>query len=122
MDAQQILDTFLKSGQELVEKGKTLAEERLQIPDDPEKREAMLSGAGKGALAAGAVAVLLGTQTGRKLTGASLKLGSLAAIGTVAYQAFKDWQNKQDQPQTADIGQPVTDLAGSALDNLAKFC
>jgi uncharacterized membrane protein YebE (DUF533 family) len=81
----------------------------------------MLSGAGKGALAAGAVAVLLGTPTGRKITGTSLKLGSLAAIGTVAYQAFKDWQNKQDQPQTANIGHPVTDLVGSALDNRSKI-
>ncbi len=119
MDAQQILDSLLKSGQELVEKGKTLAEERLQIPDDPAKREAMLSGAGKGALAAGAMAVLLGTSAGRKLTGASLKLGSLAAVGGIAYKAFQDWQSKQGQTD-APVGKSVSELAGNELDKRSK--
>lgn len=119
MDAQQILDSLLNSGKELVEKGKSLAEERLQIPDDPAKRDAMLSGAGKGALAAGAMAVLLGTSAGRKLTGASLKLGSLAAIGGIAYKAFQDWQNKQGQPELA-TGKPVSELAGADLDKRSR--
>lgn len=109
MNAQQILDALLNSGKELVEKGATLAEAKLDIPNDPEKRDAMLEGAGKGALAAGALALLLGTRTGRKLTGTTLKLGSLAAIGGVAYSAFETWQSKQGASEQAEA--PLTDAS-----------
>jgi uncharacterized membrane protein YebE (DUF533 family) len=45
-------------------------------------------------LAAGALAaVLLGTGTGRQVTGAALKLGGLAAIGGLAYKAYQNYQN-----------------------------
>lgn len=98
MNSQQILDALLNSGKELVEKGVSLAEAKLDIPDDEDKRDAMLEGAGKGALAAGALALLLGTGTGRKLTGTTLKLGSLAAIGSVAFNVFKNFQS-QSQPK-----------------------
>ena len=44
-------------------------------------------------LAAGAlVAVLLGTGTGRAVTGSALKLGGLAAIGGLAYKAYQNYQ------------------------------
>ncbi len=112
MSAQQILDMLLNSGKELAEKGKTLAEAKLGIPDDPKKRDEMLVGASKGAIAASALAVLLGTGAGRKLTGTTLKLGSLAAIGGVAYKAFQDWQ-KQQPGQVADDSKPVNELSGA---------
>jgi uncharacterized membrane protein YebE (DUF533 family) len=119
MDAQQILDMLLSSGQELVNKGKTIAEEKLNLPDNPEERQKMLDSAGKGAMAAGALAILLGTSVGRKLTGTGLKLGSLAAIGGVAYNAFQKWQSQQ--PTTiVDAGQPVTELSGAASNQRGK--
>ena len=117
MDAQQILDMLLNSGQQLVDKGKAVAEEKLNLPEDPVERQKMLDAAGKGAIAAGAAAVLLGTGVGRKLTGAGLKLGSLAALGTVAYNAYQQWQSQQPGA-TADAGQPVSELAGP--DSLAR--
>ena len=44
-------------------------------------------------LAAGAlVAVLLGTGTGRQVTGTALKLGGLAAIGGLAYKAYQNYK------------------------------
>jgi uncharacterized membrane protein YebE (DUF533 family) len=47
----------------------------------------------KNPLATGAiVAVLLGTGAGRALTGSALKLGGLAAIGGLAYTAYKNYQ------------------------------
>ncbi len=119
MDAQQILDMLLNSGQELVNKGKSIAEEKLNLPDNPEDRKAMLDGAGKGAMAAGALALLLGTQVGRKLTGAGLKLGSLAAIGGVAYNAFQKWQSQQAAP-IVDAGKPLTELSGADSDQRGK--
>ncbi|MCF6203184.1 MAG: tellurite resistance TerB family protein [Methylococcaceae bacterium] len=120
MNAQQILDALLNSGKELAEKGKTLAEAKLNVPDDPEKREAMLTGAGKGALAAGALAVLLGTGTGRKLTGATLKLGSLAAIGGVAYKAFENWKSQQSDSQIVSVEKTADQLTGEASENRSR--
>jgi len=120
MNAQEILDALLNSGKELAEKGKTLAEAKLNVPGDPEKREAMLSGAGKGALAAGALAVLLGTGTGRKLTGVTLKLGSLAAIGGVAYKAFENWKSQQSDSQIVSVEKTADQLTGEASENRSR--
>ncbi|GAB4358357.1 MAG: tellurite resistance TerB family protein [Oricola sp.] len=45
-------------------------------------------------VATGAIAaILLGTSTGRSITGSALKLGGLAAVAGLAYKA---WQNYQD--------------------------
>jgi uncharacterized membrane protein YebE (DUF533 family) len=44
-------------------------------------------------LATGAiVAVLLGTKTGRSLGGSALKIGGMAAIAGLGYQAWKNYQ------------------------------
>jgi uncharacterized membrane protein YebE (DUF533 family) len=51
-----------------------------------------LGGLGTGALAGGLAGILLGTKTGRKLGGSTLKLGAMAAIGAIAYKAYRDWQ------------------------------
>lgn len=111
MNAQKLLEQLLQSGRELTEKGKTLAEEKLDIPEAGEKREAMLSGMGKGALAAGALALLLGTKGGRKVTGGVLKLGSLAAVGGVAWKVYNDWQAKQGDVAMNVNDKPVAELA-----------
>ena len=45
-------------------------------------------------LAAGALAaVLLGTGTGRKITGSTLKLGGLAAVAGLAYKAYQNYSS-----------------------------
>jgi uncharacterized membrane protein YebE (DUF533 family) len=60
-------------------------------------------------LAAGALAaVLLGTGTGRQITGTAIKLGGLAAIGGLAYKPYQNYRNG-DRPQPVDTpstGQP----------------
>ncbi len=109
MDIQAITDLLLQSGQELAKKGQALAEERLQLPASGPDRDKMLETLGKGATAGGLLVALLGTGAGRKLTGATLKLGSLAALGAVAYQAFQNWQGQTHPP-----GTPVTELSGPA--------
>ena len=53
-------------------------------------------------LAAGALAaVLLGTGTGRRLTGTAIKLGGLAAVGGLAYKAYQNYKNGE-QPASPD--------------------
>jgi uncharacterized membrane protein YebE (DUF533 family) len=96
MDIQSLLDEILKTGKELASKGQTLAEEKLQIPKDGEKRDATMDGMKKGAIAAGVLALLLGTGAGRRITGSALKIGSLAAIGGIGWKAFQNWQKQNE--------------------------
>lgn len=95
MDYRQIADLLLESGRELARKGQTMAEQELKLPPEGPEREAMLNTLGKSAAAGGLLAILLGTGIGRKLTGSALKLGSLAALGGVAYQAYQKWLAQQ---------------------------
>jgi uncharacterized membrane protein YebE (DUF533 family) len=48
-----------------------------------------------GAAAGGALALLLGSRRGRNLGGKALKLGSLAAIGALAWKVYQDHQAGQ---------------------------
>ncbi|WP_137157656.1 tellurite resistance TerB family protein [Rhizobium sp. FKL33] len=103
-DAKKILDQFLGSNMPGV--GGSVKDRAGQVTqmakDNP--------------LAAGAIAaVLLGTGTGRELTGSVLKLGGLAAIAGLGYQAYKNWQDG-NQPQPVGgapapaQGQPAPEL------------
>jgi len=84
MDTSKLLESLLNASQQASKKGKALAEETLGVPGAGSERDAMLDGMGKGALAAGAVALLLGSKSGRKLTKSAVKLGGIAAIGGLA--------------------------------------
>lgn len=92
MDTQNFLDQLLKSGKEIAQKGQNMAEEKLGIPAEGEQRDKMLSGMKTGAAAAGVLALLLGTNAGRRVTGAAVKVGSLAALGGLAYQMYRQWE------------------------------
>lgn len=109
---QAMLEQLLASGKTYLEKGQDVAENALDIPETGSERDAKLDGLKKGALAAGGLALLLGTGSGRRLTGTALKLGSLAAIGGLAYKSYQNWAGKQgsdtDTPAT-----PVHELTGS---------
>ena len=114
MNTRSILDQILQSGKDLAERGKNFAEDKLDVPESGENREAMVSGLKKGALGGGLLALLLGTRAGRRLGGSALKLGSLAALGGLAFKAYKDYTNKQG----GDVsGQSLEDLAGPEADS-----
>ena len=119
MDAKALLDQLLQSGREWMEKGRELAEEKLDIPPEGEKREAMLDGMKKGALAAGALALLLGTRGGRAVTGTALRLGSVAALGGLAWKAYQEWVREGGQSDAAP-GKPLDQLEGEAADRRAR--
>lgn len=109
MDAKVILENLLETSQKATAKGLEIAEQKMGLPEEGEQRDAMLDGLGKGALAAGAVAILLGTKSGRKLTGTALKVGGVAAVGGLAYQAFNQWQ-QQNNVTLEHTGTPINDL------------
>lgn len=48
-----------------------------------------------GAAAGGALALLLGSKRGRSLGGKALKIGTVAALGTLAWRAYNEWQARQ---------------------------
>jgi len=112
--------------------GIQMAEDRKIIPPAGDERTAMLKGAGTGALAAGAIALLFGSKGARKIVGKAAKIGGTAAIGGLAYKAYSTWQAQQQantsQPQLDtsassvgtlnlnqfDVGTPINDLADEA--------
>lgn len=87
LDAKGLLDQFL-GGQN----GKGAGE--------------FMRGAGGGALAGGLAALLLGTKTGRKIGGEALKLGGMAAVGALAYKAYRDWQSGKEAAIAPATQQP----------------
>jgi uncharacterized membrane protein YebE (DUF533 family) len=95
-DAKKLLDQFL--GSQVPGAGGTVRDRADQLgqmaKDNP--------------LATGAIAaVLLGTGAGRQLAGSALRLGGLAAIAGLGYQAYKNWQAGQ-QPQPVDASTAAT--------------
>jgi len=109
MNTQSILDELLKTGKDYANQGRKFAEEKLQMPEEGEKRDAALDGMKKGAIAAGVLALLLGTGAGRRVTGSALKIGSLAAIGGIGWKAYQNWMNQKEQ-----AAEEVKDMAENA--------
>ncbi len=117
MDMKSILDQLLSSGKEMAVKTKDFTESQLGIPASGEGRDAALSNLGKGAAVGGLLALLLGTKTGRSMTGKAVKYGGLAAVAAVAYKAFQGWQEGQQVPPVTS-GPPA--LPGKAITDLEE--
>jgi len=71
-------------GKELAAKGEDYLVDKLDLEDTDVSREALRKGVGTGA-AAGAIALLLSSRSGRKMA----TLGGLGALGVLAYKAHK---------------------------------
>lgn len=117
MDVQSFLDDLLKTGKDYANQGRKIAEEKLQIPETGDERDATLDGMKKGAIAAGVLALLLGTGAGRRVTGSALKIGSLAAIGGLGWKAYQNWKDEKEasEEEARDIAEnakaiPINDL------------
>lgn len=101
--AQEMLDQLLNAGKDLAQTGKEMTKtqsakakevaakgedyliDKLGIEDNEVSREALRKGAGVGA-AAGALALLLSSRSGRKVA----TLGGLAGLGALAWKSYKD--------------------------------
>jgi len=80
MSIQNLLQQLLQSGVAKV---------------DEAKQSGDLGKYATGAAAGGALALLLGSRRGRSLGGKALKIGTVAALGTLAWRAYNDWQARQ---------------------------
>ncbi|MBB4121937.1 tellurite resistance TerB family protein [Martelella radicis] len=87
MDINKLLEGFLGSGSGADDKAQSTGGTGLP------------GGLAGGAAAGGAIALLLGTKTGRKLGGKALKYGGMAAVGGLAYKAYRDWQQNKPSGQ-----------------------
>ncbi|KAF1029603.1 MAG: hypothetical protein GAK37_01691 [Pseudomonas sp.] len=84
MNTRGLLDQLLKTGQDLLQNkagGQRKGENSGALGG-------LLGGVGGGALAAGAMGLLLGNKKARKLGGKALAYGGLAALGVIAYKAY----------------------------------
>jgi uncharacterized membrane protein YebE (DUF533 family) len=59
---------------------------------------------------AGALLLLLGTEAGRKLSSAALKVGALAAVGGLAWKAWQNLQEKQSGTDSTSAEPPIVSL------------
>lgn len=72
----------------------------------------------KGAAAGGIVGILLGSKGGRRLAKSAAKIGGVAILGSLAYNAYKNWQAQKGEkdhpaaPSMKDVT-PAPDLARS---------
>jgi len=110
MDTKVILEDLLDTSQKATTKGLQIAEKTIGVPEEGAQRDAMIDGLGKGVLAASAVALLLGTNSGRRLSRKAFKAGSPFALGGLAYAAYDHWQQKQNV-EVPNTGTPINDLA-----------
>ena len=117
MITRGLLDQLLKSGQQLLQNNSpaptgnaapTASAGLGNLLGGSGGLGSLLSRAGGGALAAGAMGLLLGNKTARKLGGQALTYGGLAALGVLAYKAYGNWQGQQNQPGAASAPEPQT--------------
>jgi uncharacterized membrane protein YebE (DUF533 family) len=106
MNTRGLLDQLLKSGQDLLQ-NKAGSSPQKGASGGTGALGSLLSGASGGALAAGAMGLLLGSKKARKVGGKVAVYGGLAALGVLAYKAYGNWQAQQGaaagaEPQTLD--------------------
>ena len=106
MNAQSLMDQLLKTGLAAVND----ARGAVQGAQDRGDLDKYL----KGAAAGGALALLLGTRRGRRIGGSALKIGSVAALGMLAWKTYQDWQSQQ-QARAPGAGAPAATAPPLAL-------
>ena len=102
MSAQSMLEQLLQSGLSMLEAKPGDTGAQGAIPPDPG-----MGKFGKGAIAGGALGLLLGSKGGRRMGGKALQYGGVAALGLMAFRAFNNWQAQQNQPAGAATDLPA---------------
>jgi uncharacterized membrane protein YebE (DUF533 family) len=74
-----------------------------------------------GAVAGGALALLLGSKSGRRMGGKALKYGSVAALGALAWTTYRDWQARQSPAGTPGVAPVAAPAAAPAVPSFAQL-
>ena len=96
MSAQSLIDQLLQTGLAAVNNARGAVQGARDRGD--------LDKYAKGAAAGGVLALLLGTRSGRSMGGSALKVGSMAALGMLAWKTYSDWQARQPGGARAATG------------------
>lgn len=96
MNTKDLLNQLLGSGIDLHQKNSKGKSNSSQFPDG---LAALISNKGSAALAGGALGLLLGSKSGRKMGGKVLTYGGLALLGTLAYKAYRNYQDQANSEQ-----------------------
>ncbi len=135
MKTQGFLDQLLKTAQQQIggggldgllggTGGGPLARQdtRAPAPTGSDGRGWLNADFGKGALAGGALGLLLGNKKARKYGKKVALYGGVAAVGVLAYRAYGDWKRQQGgfaagaEPQTIDrLPPPQAELHAQAI-------
>ena len=83
MNANSFLDQLLKTGAAALGNA-------TQAATSPDGRKYAT-----GAAVGGVLGLLLGSRSGRRLGGSAIKLGSVAALGMLAWKSYNEWQAQQ---------------------------
>lgn len=139
MSAQSLLEQLLKSGMSMIQNGGSGS-----LPTAPRTGQMPMPGAGAppgapqgsrkdgfawgtfgaGAASGGALAMLLGNRRARGYAGKALKVGSVAALGALAFKAYTTWQEQQARqgqapaPSQPPMGRPAGAPAASPFASL----
>lgn len=97
-NAQGLLDQVLRAGQQMMAQGQTQSRSRSSRG----LSSALGGSLGRGALATGALGLLLGNKRRRGLGGGMISHGGAAMLGVLAYRAFQNWQAQQGQTAPAE--------------------
>jgi uncharacterized membrane protein YebE (DUF533 family) len=106
MSIQGLLQQLLQSGQSLAQDAGS------KLNSSGQGLGSNLGGFGGGALAGGALGLLLGNKKFRKLGGNVAAYGAAAALGAVALKAYQDWQDKKHT--ASGSGQAMPTAAASS--------
>lgn len=99
MSTKGLLEQLLNSGSDLL--GRNNGQRNNVGQSAAGGLAGLLSGKGGAALGGGALGLLLGSKKGRKLGGKVLTYGGMAALGLVAYEAYSNWQQNNQQQQNS---------------------
>lgn len=106
MSIQQLLQQVLQSGQGLVQGAASGVKQNDGLASK-------LGGFGGGALAGGALGLLLGNKKMRKMGGKFAAYGGAAALGALALKTYQDWQQQSSGQPAAAGGQNAAAAAAA---------
>ncbi len=99
MNTSSLIEQLLKAGSSVVSQqigaARNAATNTAANPD--------MGKYAKGAAVGGLLGMLLGSRGGRQLGGKALKLGSMAAMGMLAWKTYQEWQARQAPAAQAPI-------------------
>jgi uncharacterized membrane protein YebE (DUF533 family) len=103
---------------------KNLLDQLLQginssTPQSTEGLSTLMSNKGGAALAGGALGLLIGSKSGRKMGGKVLTYGGLAVLGTLAYKAYQNYQQQSAGPAHNPM-QPLERLPQNEVETHCK--